>query len=128
MLTLTHYGRIRFIGCGILYYLAPQLSAFAKIPPFLAPAILISTFTLVTLTLTALVCGRLWFHQQEMRRTLGPQYGSPYKKTIIMCTLSCILIAVPSLAYVILFSIEDSAKASTSIIPLLILPHICVSS
>ncbi len=88
---------MRSIGCGILYYLAPQLSAFAKIPPFLAPTILIATFTLVTLTLTALVCGRLWFHQQEMRRTLGPQYGSPYKKTIIMWHVSCFLIAVPSL-------------------------------
>ncbi len=60
-----------------------------------------------------------------MRRILGAEYGSPYRRLIITCVESCILMLINSLAFVVLFAMEDGV-IKTAIIPELLLPHICV--
>lgn len=108
--------------------MSPALAVFANKPPLLATTMAISVSTVVNFILTALICGRLWFHQEGMRRVLGPQYGSPYMRVIVMCSASCLLIVVTSLAYIALFAISDQNKSNGSVIPLLLLPHVCVSA
>ncbi len=49
-------------------------------------------------------------HQEGMRRVLGPQYGSPYLKLIVMCVESCFLIVVNSMAFVVLFASGDRTR------------------
>ena len=116
------------LGCGIFYYMSPALSAFANKPPLLATTMAISVSTAVNFILTALICGRLWFHQEGMRRVLGPHYGSPYMRVIVMCSASCLLIVITSLAYITLFAMSDNSKINGAVIPLILLPHVCVST
>lgn len=118
-----------FVGSGILYYLIPDIPIFAgrNSPPLLATAITICTTGITNLILTSLISGRVWFHQQRMRRILGPQYGSPYHRLIITCVESCFLIVITFLAFVVLFALGVRV-IETAIIPLLLLPHICVST
>ncbi|KJA18324.1 hypothetical protein HYPSUDRAFT_45335 [Hypholoma sublateritium FD-334 SS-4] len=119
---------IASFGCGIFYYMSPALAAFADKPPLLATTMAISVSTAVNFILTTLICGRLWFHQEGMRRVLGPHYGSPYMRVIVMCSASCLLIVVTSLAYIGLFAMSDQNRSNGSVIPLLLLPHVCAIS
>ena len=117
-------------GCGIAYYVAPHISAFSgkSSAAILVTTIALSITAAVNCILTSLISGRLWAHQDGMRRVLGPQYGSPYLKLIVMCVESCFLIVVNSMAFVVLFASGDRTRFGGAIIPLLLLPHICVSN
>ncbi|KAF8965536.1 hypothetical protein BDZ97DRAFT_1811174 [Flammula alnicola] len=116
------------IGSGMLYYLTPQLATSALISPLTPILITISITTFVNFVLAGLIAGRLLYHQETMRRILGPQYGSPYMRVIVMCVESCFLIVVTCGAYVILFVRGNAATFNGCIIPLLLIPHICVIS
>ncbi|KAF8965543.1 hypothetical protein BDZ97DRAFT_766639 [Flammula alnicola] len=116
------------IGSGILYYLIPELSTFTLVSPLTPTLITISITIFVNFTLTALVCGRLIHHQEGMRRVLGAQYSSPFMRIIVMCVESCVLIVVTCIVYVALFARGDKTTLNGCIIPLLLLPHICVLS
>ena len=116
-----------FVGSGILYYSASNIPIFLSkhSPPLLPTAITICISAINNLILTSLIAGRLWFHQKSMRRKLGSEYGSPYRRIIIICVESCVLLLINSLAFVVLFAMEDGV-IKTAIIPELLLPHICV--
>jgi len=82
--------------------------------------ILFSTF--VNIILAALIILRLIHHQRHIRKVLGAQHGSPYSKVITMCVESSALIVIFSGVYTVL----DLAEGDGSLIPFLLLPHICV--
>ena len=83
--------------------------------------ILFSTF--VNIILAVLIILRLIHHQRHIRKVLGAQHGSPYSKIITMCVESSALIVNFSGVYIVLALEEGNG----SLIPFLLLPHICVS-
>ena len=79
--------------------------------------------TFVNIVLALLIIFRLVHHQRQMRKILGAEHGSPYSHIITMCIESSALIVVFSVAYIVLGFWRANGPA---IIPLLLLPHICV--
>jgi len=57
---------------------------------------------IVNATINGLIVSRLWFHQKEIKNTLGAAYGSVYKKLIHMFIESAALVVVSSITHVIL--------------------------
>ncbi|KAF8965535.1 hypothetical protein BDZ97DRAFT_1757096 [Flammula alnicola] len=113
---------------GTLFYLTPKLSASVHISPSTPIIVTVSMTTFVNFTLTALISMRLLYHQDTMRRILGPQYGSPYFRIIAMCVESCFLIVLTCVVYIVLFARDNKTAFNGCIIPLLLLPHVCVIS
>ncbi|KAF9478355.1 hypothetical protein BDN70DRAFT_921953 [Pholiota conissans] len=114
-------------GSAILYYLAPRISVFASSP--VTPTIItISITTSLNFILTVMVIGKLLNHHGVMRRILGKQYRSPYWKLIVVLVESCSLIVVTGIVFLVLAARGDMNNFNSAIIPLLLLPHVCVAS
>ncbi|KAF8965537.1 hypothetical protein BDZ97DRAFT_2074588 [Flammula alnicola] len=94
------------IGCAILFYLTAQVTTLTLASPLIPTIITASLTTFANLIFAILIAGRLYYHQETMRRVLGSQYGSPYRRVIAI----------------------DEVTFNGCIIPLLLLPHICVIS
>ena len=88
---------------------------------------LVSLSILVNIILALLIILRLVHHQRHIRKVLGAEHGSPYSKVITMCVESSALIIIFGGVYTALGSVPGMANGSV-IVPLLLLPHICVSS
>ena len=78
----------------------------------------------MNITFALLIVLRLIYLQRHLRNIFGAYHGSPYSKVITMCVESSALIVIFSGVYSILAKME----AEWSLIPLILLPHICVGT
>ncbi|KDR67717.1 hypothetical protein GALMADRAFT_231887 [Galerina marginata CBS 339.88] len=85
--------------------------------------VLISLSTLANILVSAFIALRLLYHQKFTIKLMGAASGSVYTRIMIICVESCFLILVFTILYLTL-----SNKSSTYLVPLLLLPHICVIS
>ena len=86
--------------------------------------VLIAFSTLVNIILALLIVLRLVHHRRHIRKVLGVEHGSLYSKVITMCVESSALIVIFSGVYTALIF----EQAHGSLIPFLLLPHICVGN
>jgi len=84
-------------------------------------SVFVSFSTLVNIILASLIVLQLIYHQRRIRKILGVDHGS---KIIIMCVESSALIVIFSTVY----SIPLKSSVYGSLIPFLLLPHICVGA
>lgn len=112
-------------GSGVLYYILPTMTPFYSNSPLFAIMITISVTTFVNVVLTSLIAYRLLRHQNAMRRVMGAQYGSPYMRLIAILVESCAFIVFTGIVYLVLFAVD---REHGTIIPMLILPQVCVIS
>lgn len=108
--------------------MAPHIVTFALKSPFTPSTITISITTSLNFLLTAIIAGRLLWHQETMRRILGKDYRSPYLRVIVMLVESCSLIVVTGIIFLALLARGDMKRFNGCVIPFLLLPHVCVSS
>ncbi|KJA18329.1 hypothetical protein HYPSUDRAFT_960575 [Hypholoma sublateritium FD-334 SS-4] len=120
------FSNVVSLGNGILYYLGPQTSRF--FPQLTITTINLGITTLVNCILTTLIIVRLGFQKEAMCKIFGPRFETPYIRIIIMLVESCSMIVMTSLVYLILFARGNGVDLNSSIIPLLLLPHVCVIS
>jgi hypothetical protein len=100
---------------GALFYLSSSTAVFA--------VALLSTIN--NILLASLIILRLVRHQRHARKVLGAEHGSPYFTVITMCIESSALIVVFSAVYIVLLLVQP-IQSDMVLIPLLLLPHICV--
>ncbi|KAF9476844.1 hypothetical protein BDN70DRAFT_923011 [Pholiota conissans] len=96
---------------------------FAPATPLLAVTITIN------LILSALIVSRLLYHEFILKKTLGiAEKTSPFRRVIAMCVESCALIVVFAALALGMEWAPNALVWNLSVIPLTLLPHICVVS
>ncbi len=92
------------------------------------PTILaISSSGLVNVILRAVIIGRIVYHQQYIREAMGVHYASIYTKIISMCVESCLMTSFCGAVFLGLYFSNDPRRELASVVPLILLPHTCVS-
>ena len=80
--------------------------------------------TAVNILLSGLITVRILHHEKVLRKLLGIRQVSPYTRVMAMCIESCSLIIFTSILFLCLYY---SNVRNGFLIPLLLLPHVCVS-
>lgn len=88
----------------------------------------LSASLFANVTLSALISFRIIQLQRNNHEVLRVAQGSVYTRIVIMCIESCAMIVVFEVAYIVIYNIPPNQGANHgSLIPLLLIPHICVS-
>jgi len=93
---------------------------------FLSSTVLISLSLLVNIVLAALIVSRLVYRQRHFRNVLGEEHGSPCIDIMTMCVESSALVVIFSVTYTTVTFAQRQPDAYVALIPVQILPHICV--
>lgn len=81
------------------------------------------------ITLSALISFRILYLQRSNHSVLQAAFGSVYTRIIVMCVESCAMIVIFEVAYIVLYTMSPGHDIDHgSLIPLLLVPHICVST
>jgi len=93
---------------------------------FVSSTVFISLSLLVNIILAALIVSRLIYRQRHFRNVLGKEHGSPYINIMTMWVESSALAVIFSGIYTSLIFAQRRPDAYGALIPLQLLPHICV--
>ncbi|KAF8904755.1 hypothetical protein CPB84DRAFT_654982 [Gymnopilus junonius] len=122
--------------CGLSFLLVLGLEWFKFILPkrfTQAEAILgfafLSFSLFANVTLSTLISLRILYFQRYNHIVLRIAQGSVYTRIIVMCVESCAMIVIFEVAYIVLYTMPPNHGADRgSMIPLLLLPHVCAIS
>ncbi|KIM47151.1 hypothetical protein M413DRAFT_270415 [Hebeloma cylindrosporum] len=107
------------LGCGVMVLVNGAL---------VSSAVFILLSLLVNIILAALIVSRLIYHRKRLRKALGEEHGSPHINFMTIFVESAALIVILSFTYTVLAFTQRGPDAYRALIPLLLLPHICVIS
>jgi hypothetical protein len=105
-------------GSGIISLIHPVFGRMNGI------VFIIILTTVVNILLSGLITFRILHHEKVLRKLLGIRRVSPYIRVMAMCVESCSLIIFTSILFIGLYY---SNVPDGFLIPLLLLPYVCVS-
>jgi hypothetical protein len=104
-------------GCGVIVLVNEDM---------VSSTVFILLSLLVNIILAALIVSRLIYRRRHFRDILGAEHGSPYINIMTMCVESSALVVIFNATYTALAFAQRRSDAYWALIPLQLLPHICV--
>ncbi|KAF9476254.1 hypothetical protein BDN70DRAFT_882688 [Pholiota conissans] len=112
------------LGSGIFFFFTGKYTDthLSNFPTVFA----VASSGLVNILLRTLIVSRILYHQRYVQKAMGTPYASIYTKIMTMCVESCAMTSICGAVFLGLYYSKDEHQKLASVIPLILLPHICI--